>query len=65
MEPKYGTCSTCNSELKPVWFIEEEYTYSSGNRYKTGRKRKACSHLECTGCLKNICVDDTFDGNWY
>lgn len=58
----YGKCECCNSYLTPIWFIEKER-----NKYNstTGRKRKACSHLICSSCGKNYCVDDSFDGNWY
>lgn len=65
MNQFYGICDYCGSLLEPVWFIEEEIKITSdGHQYRTGRKRRACSHLVCTGCLKNHCVDDTFDGPW-
>ena len=57
----YGQCE-CGCGLEPVWFLEEEYdakTYA-----KTGRKRKAVDVLTCPRCLKDYCVDDTFDGPW-
>ena len=61
----YGECERCGGELKPVWFIEEEYkTTNDGHKYRTGRKRRAVSHLTCDNCLKNYCVDDSFDGAW-
>lgn len=66
MDYEFGRCPDCSGELMPVYFTEEEYVVEpSGIRYKTGRKRKAVSHLVCKVCLKNICVDDTFDGGWY
>lgn len=61
----YGECSECGDALKPVWFIEEEETVTYGVRTKTGRKRKACSHLLCESCGNTECVDDSFDGSWY
>ncbi|GCD11681.1 hypothetical protein [Clostridium tagluense] len=65
MQSRFGTCSICGSNLVLVWFIEEETKIINGVMYKTGKKRKACSHLECTTCFKNVCIDDSFDGNWY
>lgn len=44
----------------PVWFIDEEFKEGR----KTGRKRTACSHLECPKGLKKECVDDSFDQPW-
>jgi hypothetical protein len=61
---KYGECSFCRSELYPIWFTEDEYEIINGIQYKTGRKRNACSHLECPDCGKKECVDDSFDGSW-
>lgn len=61
----YGTCVKCDCKLKPVFFIEEETKAARGCMYKTGRKRKACSHLECPICGHKECVDDTFDGLWH
>lgn len=62
----YGECERCGGELKPTWFIEEEYkTTNDGHKYRTGRKRRAVSHLTCDICFKNYCVDDSFDGAWY
>ena len=60
-ESKYGKCVKCGGFLRPVWFIEKEYYRG----YPTGRKRRAVSHLECEDCLRNVNVDDTFDGDWY
>ena len=42
----------------------EEPEYDIHNR-KTGRYRRAVSHIVCTNCGRNICVDDSFDGPWY
>lgn len=61
----YGTCNKCSIELKPVYFIEEEIKVVGGSLIRTGRKRRAVSHLECQCCGKKECVDDSFDGNWY
>lgn len=66
MESKYGKCDRCGSDMMPVWFTEEEYKRGSvGSLIKTGRKRRACSHLECPSCFRSYCVDDSFDGRWY
>ena len=62
---KYGKCKDCNIDLEPVWFEEEEYKIEYGRKYRTGRKRKAVSHLICPYCMKKYVVDDSFDGNWY
>jgi hypothetical protein len=63
-EYRYGTCE-CGAPLSPVWFIEEEHKVICGEYIKTGRKRRACSHLECEYCGRRYPVDDTFDGGWY
>lgn len=65
MQSQYGSCSKCGSTLVPIWFTEEEIKIVNGSMIKTGRKRKACSHLECSSCFKKECVDDSFDGKWY
>lgn len=57
---RYGRCR-CGGELMPVWFLEEELEIVGGVMVKTGRTRRACSHLTCSICLKNNCVDDSFD----
>lgn len=64
MKSIYGKCS-CGHELEPVYFEEEEYVVNSGRMTKTGRVRKAVSHLICESCGKSHCVDDTFDRSWY
>lgn len=61
MSNKYGTCQ-CGEKLEAVWFTEEETNTSGGIMVKTGRTRKACSHLTCPRCLTNVIVDDSFDG---
>ena len=61
----YGMCSECGTPLKPVWFTEEEYKTINGCMYKTGRKRRAVDYLICSCYLRKVCVDDSFDGNWY
>lgn len=65
-ETDFGVCPRCGAGwLEPVYFIEEELKLTSdGHLYSTGRKRRAVSHLVCTYCLKNQCVDDSFDGPW-
>ena len=61
----FGICHFCGGLLEPVYFIEEELKLTSdGHLYKTGRTRRAVSHLVCSCCLKNQCVDDSFDGPW-
>lgn len=62
---KYGVCEKCKSDLKPVWFREDEIIYKSGIPMKTGRSRNAVSHLICTNCLRQYCVDDSFDKEWH
>jgi hypothetical protein len=60
-ESKYGDCPYCGGKLSAVWFEEEEMK----NGYYTGRVRRAVSHLCCIDCLRNVCVDDSFDGKWH
>lgn len=60
----YGNCHECGHSLSPVWFEEEEVKVEKGSMYKTGRVRRACSHLVCSCCGKKEAVDDTFDGKW-
>lgn len=55
----YGECE-CGAPLEPVWFIEHERKRG----IKTGRKRRACSHLTCSYCTRKYPVDDTFDSPW-
>ncbi len=62
-----GNCGHCGHPLSIVWFEEEEekmgYPYGL---YKTGRRRQNASHLTCTNCLRNVCVDgDTFAQEWF
>ena len=57
----YGICTLCDAPLIPIRFVEDEY---SASHIKTGRKRIAVSHLECSYCGKHYTVDDTFDGPW-
>ena len=60
------TCTCGNStRFEKVWFEETEYKTVNGFRSRTGRYRKAVSHLVCQDCGKNICVDESFDGDWY
>ena len=62
---KYGTCRTCKSQLRPIWFIDEETKTVNKSLIRTGRKRNAVSHLECDCCGNRECIDDSFDGNWH
>lgn len=60
-------CSKCGSDMLPIWFVEEEEKVVNGHngyRYKTGRKRKAVSHLECPCCFNKECVDGSLDEPW-
>lgn len=54
-------CPKCGEKMLPVWFTEKEYSKSG---FPTGRKRKACSHLECPNCFQKEVVDDSLDGPW-
>lgn len=60
----YGTCDNCGTGLKPVWFKEVEEEYYRGNPTGAYRERKAVSYLICPNCLKEFCVDDSFDEPW-
>lgn len=51
----------CGGTLQKIWFQEEE---RDRHNRKTGRVRRAVSHLTCDACLKNVTVDDSFDGPW-
>lgn len=64
MDMNYGICDQCYGRLIPVWYIEEETKVINGVMCKTGRVRRACSHLVCESCLKKFCVDDSFDRPW-
>ena len=58
-------CCECGAELEAVWFTEDEYASADGISYRTGRQRRAVSHLVCPDCLRNYPVDDSFDGPWH
>ncbi len=61
---KYGECK-CGTPLVPIFFTEFEYAQTSmGIRYKTGRHRRAVSHLLCENCGRQYPIDDSFDGPW-
>lgn len=62
---EYGICERCGISLIPRWFTEEERKIVNGSMYKTGRVRQAVDVLFCPHCLKEYCVDDSFDGNWH
>lgn len=64
VKEKYGNYARCGEWLEPVWFIEEERKFNVGYPVKTGRKRRACSHLECPRCMKKQIVDDSYDTKW-
>jgi len=64
MMKDFGICDLCDVDLVPIWFTEEETKVTDGIMYRTGRKRRAVSHLTCPCCLRNFCVDDSFDGAW-
>ena len=57
----FGVCD-CGGSLIPVWFTEEETKVANGIMYKTGRVRRACSHLVCENCLKNLTIPLTGRG---
>lgn len=59
----FGLC-VCGGKLLPIWFTENETVVKDGMMFKTGRKRRAVSHLVCEDCLRSYPVDDTFDGPW-
>lgn len=61
---RFGECE-CGGQLDAIWFEEQESKISGGMLILTNRYRKAVSHLSCTCCGKNYCVDGTFDGQWY
>lgn len=65
MRDDYGQCSHCGGNLFPEFFVEEEIKIINNVPCKTGRKRRAVSHLVCEDCLHNECVDDSFDGPWH
>lgn len=44
------TCPACFKKMTPIFIEEEEIGITDGFPYKTGRYRKACSHLECKHC---------------
>lgn len=46
----FGVCD-CGGSLIPVWFTEEETKVANGTMYKTGRVRRACSHLTGRGTI--------------
>jgi hypothetical protein len=50
----------CGKPMSKIWFTESEY--SKG--IKTGRTRRAVSHLLCDSCGKEEIVDDSFDTPW-
>lgn len=62
MSNRYGNCEICGAELLPDWFTEKEVD-SYGNY--TFRVRRAVNVLYCPHCLKDYCVDDSFDQPWY
>lgn len=61
----YGKCSECGHSLDPVWFEDKEKKDVNGMMIPTGRKRTACSHLECPRCFNIQCVDGSFDMPWH
>lgn len=56
----FGNC-TCGGLLVAVYYEEKERIIRSGIPIKTGRTRKAVSHLSCLNCMKNVVVDNSFD----
>lgn len=62
MKYQFAECECCGGEVTRVMFLEDEY---DKYHHKTGRKRWACSHLECKVCGKKYAIDDSFDGPWH
>lgn len=60
MFASFGEC-TCGGKLSAIRFIEVE---RDKYNISTGYIRTAVSYLQCDSCLKNHCVDDSFDGPW-
>lgn len=61
----FGKCPHCGGRLIPIWFIDEETVVRYGHLVKTGRRRRAVSHLTCEVCMRNQVIDDSYDGDWY
>ena len=61
--PMFGYCPKCadDNKLIPIYFIEHEYIKGK----KTGRIRRAVSHLECAVCGRSFTIDDSFDALWH
>lgn len=55
-------CPFCGGEMERVLFTEYEYDRCNT---RTGRKRTACSHLECFHCGTREVVDESYDGPWH
>ena len=51
-------CPVCGEKMTPIMFLEEEW--SPDGHYRTGRVRRACSHLEGEYCGNKECVDGDF-----
>lgn len=62
---KFGECRHCGESLVPITFIQNETRIVNGTLIRTGRERIAVDYLTCKNCLRNECVDDSFDGVWY
>lgn len=60
MNSPYGECPDCGGALFPRWFKEHEFVEG---RF-TGRVRVAVDVLVCTQCMRQVTVDDSFDGPW-
>lgn len=61
-------CPVCGGRIRPVMFEEEEEVLDKHTHsyYRTGRKRRACSHMECPDCFHKEAVDGDFlAGEWY
>lgn len=61
-DTNYGNCDYCGTALMAELFWEKERDEQG---YLTGRVRRAVGVLCCPYCMKNYCVDDTFDGPWF
>ncbi len=60
-------CCKCGYGMAMVHYIEQEEVQHSrgGPYYKTGRVRRAVSHLLCEYCGHQEAVDGSLDGPYY
>lgn len=59
----YGFCNVCETPLEvSEWFDEPEFNKQG---IPTGRYRRAANSLTCPCCMKNFCIDDSFDERYF